>query len=170
MIAVLAAPAAVLALLMAVDEIFFHRRRELPRWERIGHPLDTLTVLCCYVVLLGFEPRGPAPGLYAVLAVFSCLFVTKDERVHQKLCLAAEHWLHAVLFMLHPLALASAALLWATPRLAELGMAFTPAELKLARTLLWGQAGATLAFGVYQGVYWNWGGWKSSGRQSHASH
>jgi hypothetical protein len=29
---------------MAVDEVHFHRQRGLPRWERLGHPLDTLTV------------------------------------------------------------------------------------------------------------------------------
>jgi len=28
---------------MGVDEFYFHRRRGLPRWERLAHPLDTMT-------------------------------------------------------------------------------------------------------------------------------
>lgn len=34
---------------MAVDEAHFHRWRGLPRWERLGHSLDTLTVLACFM-------------------------------------------------------------------------------------------------------------------------
>lgn len=165
-----ALPAVLLALLMAVDEIFFHRRRALPRWERIGHPLDTLTVVSCYAVVLALEPRGMAPLLYAGVAFFSCLFVTKDERVHHAHCAAGEHWLHAVLFMLHPLALVGAAALWVMPRLNEWGLTVSASELRLARTLLWGQAAATLAFGLYQGVYWNWAELKPRRSKSYASH
>jgi hypothetical protein len=128
------------AALMVTDEFHFHRARRLPRWERIGHPLDTLTVLSCYAVTLAFSPGDRAVAAYAALAVFSCLFVTKDEIVHARLCGPAEHWLHALLFVLHPVVLAVAALLWIQGG---------------HRALLAGQALATLAFGVYQVVYWN---------------
>lgn len=90
---------------MIVDEFYFHERRGLPLWERVGHPLDTLTVLCCYSYLLW----GPGdPFVYIGLCSFSCLFITKDEFVHTKNCTGPEHWLHAMLFVLHPLSFLSA--------------------------------------------------------------
>jgi len=128
------------AALMIADELHFHRQRGLPRWERIGHPLDTLTVLVCYATVLTLPPGDGALRLYVVAAVFSCLFVTKDEFVHAKLCTAAEHWLHALLFVLHPVVLTLVALLWV-----EGGH----------RALLAAQGLVTLAFGIYQTVYWN---------------
>jgi hypothetical protein len=69
---------------MAVDEIHFHRRRGLPRWERLGHPLDTLTVLACFVWLLTAAPSAFSLSVYVGLSAFSCLFVTKDEPTHSK--------------------------------------------------------------------------------------
>ena len=33
------------AIVISVDESVIHNRRDLPRWERSGHPLDTLSVL-----------------------------------------------------------------------------------------------------------------------------
>jgi hypothetical protein len=128
------------AALMVVDEFHFHRERRLPRWERIGHPLDTMSVFACYAVVLAFSPSDRAVGSYVALAAFSCVFVTKDEIVHARLCGPAEHWLHAVLFVLHPVVLALAALLWVQGG---------------HRALLAAQALVTLAFGVYQAVYWN---------------
>jgi hypothetical protein len=128
------------AAFMVVDEFHFHHERRLPRWERIGHPLDTMSVFACYAVALAFSPGDVAVGGYAALAVFSCLFVTKDEFVHANLCGPAEHWLHAVLFVLHPVVLALAAFLWVQGG---------------HRALLAAQGSVTLAFGVYQTVYWN---------------
>jgi hypothetical protein len=49
-------PVALQMLCMTLDEFYFHWQRELPRWERLGHPLDTLTVLGCYVWLLIVPP------------------------------------------------------------------------------------------------------------------
>jgi hypothetical protein len=69
----------------------------------------------------------------------SCLFITKDELVHAGACSAAEHWLHAVLFILHPIVLAAVAVLW----------------VQGARLAIIAQAALTLAFGCYQLVYWN---------------
>src|SRR5215471_94772 len=113
---------------MAVDEIHFHRRRGLPRWERLGHPLDTLTVLACFVWLLTAAPSA-----------FSCLFVTKDEPTHSKYCSSGDHWLHAMLFILHPLVLLSAGLLWPAWRQQSLSFIHYNGferEFLLANTLL----------------------------------
>jgi hypothetical protein len=65
-------------LAMCVDEMLFHRARGLPRWERIGHPLDTLTAALCYGWLLFVPPSAShALGVYIGLCAFSCLFITK---------------------------------------------------------------------------------------------
>jgi hypothetical protein len=88
-----------------IDEFIFHERRGLPLWEKIGHPLDTLSILLCYFYLLWGQAD---PFTYALLAGFSCLLITKDEFVHSKLCPAMENWLHAVLFILHPISLFAA--------------------------------------------------------------
>jgi 2-polyprenyl-6-hydroxyphenyl methylase/3-demethylubiquinone-9 3-methyltransferase len=140
MIAACVVPIALQALAMLVDEAWFHRRRELPRWERVGHPLDTLTIAACLAWLLAVPPSAQhaLPG-YAALAIASTLFVTKDEGVHARLCSAGEHWLHAVLFALHPIVLAAFAGLWWHGE----------------RTLLGIQLALVLAFAAYQVVYWN---------------
>lgn len=97
---------------IAFDEFYFHWRRGLPRWERIGHPLDTLSVVLTYSYLL-ISPFDPFHlGWYIGLATFSCILVTKDEFVHQELCSPGETWLHAVLFILHPLSFVAAGFLW----------------------------------------------------------
>lgn len=128
------------ATFMLADEFYFHRRRRMPRWERLGHPLDTLTVLLCYALSLFTSPSDAALGGYVAAAVFSCLFVTKDEFMHAKLCGPAEHWLHAVLFVLHPVVLALVGLLWVQGE---------------HRMLLTVQAAVTFAFGMFQTLYWN---------------
>lgn len=87
-----------LGVLMFVDEVFFHRKREVPAWERWGHPIDAMVVLIALVILWWEGPMW----LYATVAMISCLTVTKDEWVHARLCTPTEHWLHAVLFLLHP--------------------------------------------------------------------
>lgn len=139
MIAWALAALGVQAALMFVDEFHFHRRRGLPRWERVGHPLDTASVLVCYGFALALAPTTDALVLYAFLALGSCLLVTKDEKVHHEQCTVAEQRLHAWLFLLHPVVLAAAALLW----------------FEGARRLLALQAGLTCFFGLYQLAYWN---------------
>ena len=128
------------AAFMLVDEFYFHRRRRLPLWERVGHPLDTLTVLLCYALTLLTSPSDAAIGGYVAAAVFSCVFVTKDEFMHAKLCTPVEHWLHAVLFVLHPVVLTFVGFLWVQGE---------------HRVLLTVQAAVTFAFGIYQTAYWN---------------
>jgi hypothetical protein len=73
------------------------------------------------------------------LCAVSCLFITKDELVHARLCEPLETWLHAVLFVLHPMVFLGFGLIW-----------------------LWGypawllavELGLSLAMLVHQVVYW----------------
>ncbi|MBC7464484.1 MAG: hypothetical protein H7256_00700 [Bdellovibrio sp.] len=97
---------------MFFDEFYFHRKRGLPLWERIGHPLDTLSVLFCYGFIFYFPYSELNLNIYIGLAAFSCLLITKDEFVHTSLCDAKENWLHAVLFILHPITFFCAGLMW----------------------------------------------------------
>jgi 2-polyprenyl-6-hydroxyphenyl methylase / 3-demethylubiquinone-9 3-methyltransferase len=138
MIAACMIPIALQAIAMVVDEGVFHRRRGLPRWERIGHPLDTLTIAACLAWLLAMPAPSGLAGCVA-LAIGSTLFVTKDEGVHAKLCTAGEHWLHAVLFALHPIVLAAFGILWWHGQ----------------TTILAVQLSVTLGFFAYQVIYWN---------------
>ncbi|MBI3652928.1 MAG: hypothetical protein HY231_18030 [Acidobacteria bacterium] len=150
-------PFAAQMLCMLFDEFYFHWQRKLPRWERLGHPLDTLTVLMCWSVILLVPPTAGAITLYAGLSLFSCLFVTKDEWVHQAYCPAGEHWLHAVLFVLHPLLLISAALLWPTlhaPNAAAVAFGWIRYE-GFEGTFFAVNSLLTLLFGFYQLLYWN---------------
>lgn len=152
----LSAPFLIQTLCMAVDEFWFHRKRGLPRWERIGHPLDTLTVVICLVWILCIRPNQRSVLAYVALAAFSCLFVTKDEPVHKRHCPAAEHWLHAVLFALHPIVLSAAALLWPaiqnnTPPALLWGIRYSGFEHRF----LAGCSAAMVGFAIYQFVFWN---------------
>jgi hypothetical protein len=125
---------------MAFDEVAFHRRRGLPRWERIGHPLDTLTVLACFGWLLLVRPSPSHAVVYGVLVLVSSMFVTKDEPIHARVCTPGEHWLHAVLFVLHPVVLLGAGWLWWTGTL---------------RSVLVAQLALAASFALYQLLYWN---------------
>jgi hypothetical protein len=153
-------PLAAQGSLMGVDELWFHRRRGLPRWERIGHPLDTGTVLICLSVPW-LVPLGP-PSLwtYAGLSALSCFFVTKDEPVHARLCPPGEHWLHAALFVLHPVVLGVVLLLWSAREAHALARDVTAAtglalpDPALATALLGLQWLLTAAVGLWQALYW----------------
>ncbi len=90
-------------LVMFVDEFYFHRLRGLPLWERLGHPLDTLTVLACFGWLIFNPLQESSLGAWIGCASLSCLWVTKDEWIHHRYCSASEAWLHALLFILHPI-------------------------------------------------------------------
>lgn len=135
-------PFLVQGVIITLDEFIFHVRRDLPKWERIGHPLDTLTVLLC----IGFALIAPYSALmlkvYIGMALFSCLFVTKDEFVHKHHCPASEQWLHAILFLNHPVLLTALGMIWAHP---------TPFLILFLKI----QAGLVTLFGLYQVIYWN---------------
>lgn len=127
------------AFAIAVDEFYFHRERGLPRWEIVGHPLDTLTVLVSYLYILLSPFDRFHLGVFVALATFSSLFITKDEFVHQEVCKPMEAWLHAVLFVLHPLSFVAAGFLWSE------GNTFP---------FLTVQTGFVGIFLLYQLVYW----------------
>lgn len=130
------------AILIGADEWFFHLKRDLPKWERIGHPIDTLSVLICFGFLYYFPFSPLALKWYIALALLSSILITKDEFVHKHHCPAAEQWLHAVLFINHPILLSSAAILWYhSPPL-------FPAFLLM-------QGCCVAAFMFYQIIYWN---------------
>jgi hypothetical protein len=141
MLALLLLPAGLQALAMAADEWICHRKRGLPRWERIGHPIDTISVAICYVWLVitpHTDPRGLS--VYIGLAAFSCLLITKDEPVHAQNCDQYESWLHALLFVLHPIVFMAFALIWISDE--------HPECIAL-------QGALTVAFAIYQIAYWS---------------
>lgn len=105
-------PFALQGLAMGVDEFRFHRKRTVTHWEWTGHVLDTLVFLACLACPFFLLPLPSNLRFYGVLAVISCLLITKDEFIHQRLCSGGEHWLHAVLFILHPLVLIATGFLW----------------------------------------------------------
>ncbi|NGX62146.1 MAG: hypothetical protein K940chlam9_01640 [Chlamydiae bacterium] len=134
-------PFIVQGLVIVWDEFYFHWKRGLPLWERIGHPLDSFTVVLClsYVLLFPYSKEVLLP--FVILAVLSCLFVTKDEFVHKEHCDGKEQWLHAVLFLNHPLVMISMGMLWARG---------AGSHLFLTSQLVF-----TSLFCLYQLVYWN---------------
>ncbi len=157
MIALILAPFLVQSITIFVDEFYFHWKRGLPRWERIGHPLDTLSVLICFLWVLFLPCTGLYLKVYVGLAIFSCILVTKDEFVHKECCPAAEQWLHAILFLNHPLTLTLLGCLWPLLHGAELPSFLTSYAVHqgLVKGVLVAQAGFTALFGCYQLIYWN---------------
>ncbi len=139
---IVALPLGVQALLMLVDEFVFHRRRGLKRWERWGHPLDTVSVGLALAVPAFAPPTEAWMGVYVGLGLFSCLLVTKDEWVHAEECSPTEHWLHAVLFVLHPVVFGVLGWAWWS----EFGV--------FPRLLLWAELAALVGFAFYQIIYW----------------
>ncbi len=145
------------AIVMVFDEGYFHIRRGLPKWERIGHPIDTLSVLICmgFVVFIPFNTKTLI--IYCVLASLSSILVTKDEFVHKHHCPASEQWLHALLFTLHPITLISAGFIWPVVQNVEVASWISdilnrPESLRL---FLQGQCITMSLFLVYQIVFWN---------------
>ncbi len=143
-------PFALQGLAMGFDELWFHRRRTVPRLELAGHVLDTAVFLAC---LGGAALLAPEPARllgYGGLALVSCLLVTKDEFTHHLPCTGGEHWIHAVLFLLHPVVLAATACLWLAPRQLLPGLpppAAARAFLELQAFLVLGFLGFQLILG-----------------------
>lgn len=139
------------------DEFYFHWKRGLPRWERIGHPLDTLSVALCYGYVLAFPFNELHLKIYIGLALFSCIFVTKDEFIHKECSPASEQWLHALLFINHPITLALLGMLWPiykADQLPSLLLSLASYQNKVG-VFLWMQALFTGCFALYQAIYWN---------------
>lgn len=98
-------------LIMFADEEL-HKQRGLSLWERLGHPLDTITVLVPLLLSCCVPYSEASASTFVVMAIFSCLFITKDEFIHAKVCSPIEHLFHALLFVLHPLVFLSTFLAW----------------------------------------------------------
>ena len=139
-------PFALQGVLLMIDEFGCHHRRHLGRWERLGHPIDTLAFAAALAFLMFTAPSDRALYVYGALSVLSCLIVTKDEWEHGLHCAGFENWLHACLFMLHPTLLIWAGYLW---------WAHDP-RFDL---VVGGATALASVFAVYQIVYWNF--WRS---------
>jgi len=141
---------------IAVDEAYFHVKRGLPLWERIGHPVDTFTVVLCFAFVI-FVPYSVAMlKVYILMSILSCLTVTKDEWVHKHHCPGTENWLHALLFINHPILLTFAGLIWA--RGASVGPIWLKELISRPEPLihfLMVQAALAAIFMLYQIIYWN---------------
>ena len=146
-------PFIIQAIVIVLDEYIFHIKRGLPKWERIGHPVDTLSVIGCFALVL-FVPYEPSLiKYYAITAVFSCLLITKDEFVHKHHCPAAEQWMHAILFVNHSILLTVMGLMWPKIHGQEIFDWLPSAEVLVP--FLWVQAIFASLFFLYQVIYWN---------------
>ena len=95
---------AIQGLLLGFDEWVLHRQREMPKWERWGHPVDTF-FLSLPFLMAGFSPLNMSKEIFVVMAILSCLIVLKDEKVHAGRITASESFLHGGLFLMHPVTL-----------------------------------------------------------------
>lgn len=141
---------------ISFDECYFHLKRGLPLWERIGHPVDTFTVILClgFVIFVPFS--AIAAKWYIALSIFSCLMVTKDEWVHKHHCPASENWLHALLFLNHPIVLTSIGMIWwASASSAPAWIKNWLNQPEELYVLLLMQTSAIILFFLYQIIYWN---------------
>lgn len=142
---------------MIIDEGYFHWKRGLPKWERIGHPIDTLSVVICFLFVF-FVPFSPgALKIFIGLAAVSCLLVTKDEFVHKHVCPASENWLHALLFINHPIILTATGLIWCSTSSSAIPQWIVSwlGQSKELRAFLVFQIIGSSLFMIYQIVYWN---------------
>ena len=150
-------PFALQALAILLDEGYFHVKRGLPKWERIGHPIDTFSVLLCMGFVLWVPFSLQTLIIYIVLATLSSILVTKDEWVHKSHCPPSEMWLHAVLFTLHPITLAVAGFIWPITKGVELTtwIHCWLNEAAYLQTFLQMQFCSMGIFLLYQIVFWN---------------
>jgi len=141
------------ALIIFIDEFYFHIKRGLPKWEKIGHPLDTLSILILFVFCYMKPFSTHNLKTFIFLGLFSSLFVTKDEWIHKDSCEKKEMWLHALLFIHHPIVIASLGFLWAD----LYGNSFI--DFSISKTLIsqfiLSQIILIFGFMSYQIIYWN---------------
>jgi hypothetical protein len=140
------------AVCIVFDEGYFHLKRGLPRFECIGHPLDTLTVIACLAFSLILPFSQVTFMGFIFLALFSCFFVTKDEFVHLKHCEAKEMWLHALLFINHPILLSSLIILWLHEQHV---ISWFELDTRFISQFIMMQTVFASAFFLYQVIYWN---------------
>lgn len=144
------------ALAIGIDEAYFHYRRGLPKWERLGHPLDTLSFLICLQMPLWLPFNNQTLAIYSLFALLSCIMITKDEFVHKEYCSGAENWLHACLFILHPLTLITTGVIWSMQKMASSSwvLHWLDEPIYLHR-FLFVQTIAIGLFFFYQLIFWN---------------
>ncbi|MCB0307860.1 MAG: hypothetical protein KDD48_00695 [Bdellovibrionales bacterium] len=126
--------------LSVFDEFYLHYRRHVPKWERIGHPIDTFSLLACVCITLWLEPSFYAVVSFVLLSVISSIVITKDEWVHKDLATPLEMWVHAMLFVLHPIVCMSIGIIWF----------LDPNHLSLKI-----EAALLFMYMCYQIIYWN---------------
>jgi hypothetical protein len=134
--------------LMVFDEVFFHQQRGLPKWEILGHPLDTITVLMPLLHALLFDFNQVNIFIYILLVFFSCLFIVKDECIHKDLCSRGEMITHALLYIVHPMVFLSIFALWQLGNQVILGSFITAKMLIILQLFL------TCLFLLYQIIFW----------------
>lgn len=105
-------PFIIQGIFILADEFYYHERRGLPKWEIIGHPLDSLTTLVPLSIPALLSYNKSILNLFIGFAIFSFIFVTKDEFIHGKICNSTEQWIHSILYILHPVVFAATSLLW----------------------------------------------------------
>ncbi len=139
---------------MLFDEFYFHQKRKLPKWERIGHPIDTLFFIFCYCIILFLPITSATILLYFIFSILSCLIITKDEFIHLKNCSTQEQYLHAILFILHPIILFILFFNWPNFAKSEL-LIFQQINLLQLKYLVTIQFIFSVIFLFYQIIYWN---------------
>lgn len=145
------------AIAILVDEGYFHYKRGLPKWERIGHPIDTLTTLICLSIIVFGSFSKENLIIYIIFSIFSCLMITKDEFIHKEHCPGSENLLHAFLFILHPITLIAAALIWPVMNGIEVPPAITfwLDNVIAIKLFIYLQYSLMFLFFVYQILFWN---------------
>lgn len=142
------------AILMIFDEFFFHRKRGLPKWERIGHPIDTTFMLFCFFSIIYLPMTKSNIILYFCLSVISCFMIIKDEFVHLKYCGKFEQFLHALLFILHPVILVILFLSW--PSFTRTSINYLEDfKSPLLKIVIYFQFISAILFLLYQILFWN---------------
>ncbi|MGY3803233.1 hypothetical protein ACWNT8_04105 [Pigmentibacter ruber] len=139
---------------MFFDEFYFHHKRKLPKWERIGHPIDTFFFILCYLVVLFLPMTKLTIMVYLFFAILSCLVIIKDEIIHINKCSVYEQYLHAILFILHPVVLIILFFTWSS--IVNIGVE-NSIFLKVINinNFIKFQFYLVMLFFTYQIVYWN---------------
>lgn len=148
-LALLIAPFALQGIAISFDEFYFHHKRGLGWWERLGHPFDTISILICYTFILNSLPNYQNVLIFISLSVFSSLLITKDEFVHNAECGPTEQWLHSILFIIHPVTLIVLGLMWNN------SISVSPNELEIFNKFIKGQYIFICIFLIYQILYWS---------------
>ena len=100
------------AIVLSFDELYYHRKRGLPKWERVGHPIDVIALLLCWLWMAARPFNDTNLLVYVFLSAFACFLSTKDEWIHAELCEPGEQWIHSMMFILNPVVLFCGGIIW----------------------------------------------------------